>query len=140
MIDGSGLSIKETRKLEKLYFNPKTGHSVINDLARKSVLTNDKVKQFLDTVDTYTLYKPIIKNFETRKVYVKGIDDQFQADLVEMIPYARENDNYRYMLTCIDCFSKFAWVIRIKNKTADEVIKAFEKIFGCSIEKGALNL
>jgi hypothetical protein len=68
MIDGSGLSIKETRKLEKLYFNPKTGYSGINDLARKSVLTNDKVKQFLDTVDTYTLYKPIRKNFETRIV------------------------------------------------------------------------
>ena len=68
------------------------------------------------------------KNFETRRVYVKGID-QFQADLVEMREYSKEDDNYNYLLTVIDCFSKYAWAIPIKNKTAEEIIKSFDYIF-----------
>ncbi|RWR98981.1 hypothetical protein B4U79_02968, partial [Dinothrombium tinctorium] len=52
-----------------------------------------------------------------------------QADLVEMIPYAKENKGIRYMLTCIDVFSKYAWAIPIKNKTGEEVADAFEQIF-----------
>ena len=88
-----------------------------------------EVKEFLDTVDTYTLHKPIRKKFETRRVYVKGIDDQFQADLVEMREFSNENKGYNYLLTVIDCFSKYAWAIPIKNKTAYEILKAFGEIF-----------
>ena len=41
---------------------------------------------------------------------VNSIDKQFQADLVDMAEYSVENDNVRYILTCIDVFSKYAWV------------------------------
>jgi hypothetical protein len=92
-------------------------------------MKQNEVKEFLDTVDTYTLHKPIRKKFETRRVYVKGIDDQFQADLVEMREFSKENDGYNYLLTVIDCFSKYAWAIPIRNKTAEEIIKSFDEIF-----------
>ena len=98
-------------------------------MVRKSGMKQKEVKEFLDTVDTYTLHKPIRKKFETRRVYVKGIDDQFQADLVEMREFSNENNGYNYLLTVIDCFSKYAWAIPIRNKTADEILKAFDKIF-----------
>jgi hypothetical protein len=92
-------------------------------MVRKSKMKQNEVKEFLDTVDTYTLYKLIRKKFDTRRVYVKGIDDQFQADLVEMREYSEENSGYNYLLTVIDCFSKYAWGKPIKNKSADEIIK-----------------
>ena len=98
-------------------------------MVRKSGMKQNEVKEFLDTVDTYTLHKPIRKKFETRRVYVKGIDDQFQADLVEMREYSKENSGYNYLLTVIDCFSKYAWGKPIKNKSADEIIKSFDEIF-----------
>jgi hypothetical protein len=98
-------------------------------MVRKSGMKQKEVKEFLDTVDTYTLHKPIRKNFQTRRVYVKGIDDQFQADLVEMREFSNENKGYNYLLTVIDCFSKYAWAIPIKNKTADEIINSFGEIF-----------
>ncbi|RWS01909.1 hypothetical protein B4U79_00095 [Dinothrombium tinctorium] len=97
--------------------------------ARKSTQPISVVKEFLDKQDTYTKHKHIKRKFETRRVFVKGIDDQFQADLVEMIPYAKENKGIRHMLTCIDVFSKYAWAITIKNKTGEEVADAFEQIF-----------
>ena len=129
IILGTGFDKKERDLHNKLYYDPKVGYSGINDLVRKSGLKQKQVEEFLDTVDTYTLHKPIRKKFETRRVYVKGIDDQFQADLVEMREFSKENDGYNYLLTVIDCFSKYAWAIPIKNKTAEEIIKSFDCIF-----------
>lgn len=75
------------------------------------------------------LHKPARKNFIRRRVKIMGIDDLWQADLVEMIPYAKNNKNYKYLLTVIDCFSKFAWVKPIKNKTSREIVDAMNTIF-----------
>src|SRR5699024_3516115 len=58
-----------------------------------------------------------------------SIDQQWQADLVEMIPYSKDNKNYKYLLTVIDCFSKFGWAIPIYNKSGIEIYKAFKSIF-----------
>jgi len=115
--------------LEKAYYDPKTGYSGINDLQRKTGLPQKEVKEFLNQQDTYTLHKPARRNFKTERVYIHNIDEQWQADLVEMIPYSKENDDFKYLLTVIDCFSKFAWGIPIKNKSGDETLKAFELIF-----------
>lgn len=53
-----------------------------------------------------------------------GIGDTYQIDLVEMIPHARINRNFKYILTIIDIFSKFAWAVPIKSKTAKDVTHA----------------
>ncbi len=50
------------------------------------------------------LHKPARRNYPRRKFDVRGIDETWQGDLVEMQPYARENKGYRYMLTVIDVF------------------------------------
>lgn len=69
------------------------------------------------------------KNFQRRPFEMRGIDDTFQIDLVEMIPFANENRGYKYLLMVIDTFSKFAWIKKLKNKTGKEVTKAMEEIF-----------
>lgn len=68
------------------------------------------------------------KNFPRRRTEIKGINETLQADLVEMIPYAKDNKNIKYILTVIDIFTKFAWAFPIKNKTGLEVTQAMEKI------------
>ena len=40
----------------------------------------------------------------------------FAADLVEMQKFAKLNKGYQYLLTCIDIFSKYGWVIPLKDK------------------------
>lgn len=45
-----------------------------------------------------------------------------------MDTYTSENKNYRYLLTVIDTFSKFAWTVPIKNKTGASVVIAMENI------------
>lgn len=75
------------------------------------------------------LHKPARKNFKRRRVIMKGLDDLWQADLVEMGQHAKQNNGYKYLLTVIDTFSKYAWAVPIKNKTGDEVCTAMMKIF-----------
>lgn len=77
----------------------------------------------------YTLHKPIKHKFKTRRVTVSKIDDQWQADLVDMQKYSKANKNYNYILTIIDIFSKYAWAIPIKKKRGEDITNAFRKVF-----------
>lgn len=75
------------------------------------------------------LHKSARRSFRRRKTNMRGIDDTIQADLVEMIPYARENRGYRYILTAINIFSKMGFVRPLKSKTGVEVARALKSIF-----------
>lgn len=43
------------------------------------------------------LHKPIRKNYTRRRVNVYYKNDLFQADLIDMISYFRENKGYKYI-------------------------------------------
>ena len=51
---------------------------------------------------------PARRNYTRRSFDVRGLDETWQADLDEMISYAWYNKGYRYLLTIIDIFSKYA--------------------------------
>uniref|UniRef100_A0A1Y1LQW2 Integrase catalytic domain-containing protein n=1 Tax=Photinus pyralis TaxID=7054 RepID=A0A1Y1LQW2_PHOPY len=74
------------------------------------------------------LHKPARKNFPRRRVIIKGLNDLFQADLVEMIPYARTNKGFRYILVIINAFSKFVWAFPIKRKNGKMVADTMKKL------------
>ena len=86
------------------------------------------VKDFLISQDAYTLYRPIRHRFRCRKIFTKGIDDLWQADLVDMQSLSSYIDGVKYLLTCIDTFAKYAWVRPLKNKSGLCVKEAFESI------------
>ena len=87
---------------------------------------------FLVTQEAYTLHKRVKRRFLRRKMYLKGIADLYQAYLVDVSGIANYNDSYRYLLICIDVFTKRAWTIPLYSKTGREVTEAFGKILGLS--------
>lgn len=74
------------------------------------------------------LHKQSRKNFPTRHVELKGINDLYQADLVEMTPFSKVNKGFKYILTMINCFSKYAIAIPLKSKKSDEIVSALRPI------------
>ena len=50
-----------------------------------------------------------------------GIDEEWQMDLADMQSLKQYNDEYRYLLVCIDVFSKYA---SIKSKTGPAIVEA----------------
>ena len=57
-----------------------------------------------------------------------GIDEQWQMDLADMQSMQKFNEGYHYLLVCIDVFSKYAWVVPLKNKTGLSLVDAFKTI------------
>lgn len=100
-----------------------------DELVRKSGLPQREVEQWLSRQNVHTLHKPARRRFPTRRVLVSSIDDQWQADLVDMQKFKTDNDSANYILTVIDIFSKYAWAQPITRKTGDEVTEAFRRIF-----------
>ena len=78
---------------------------------------------------TPTLHKTVRRNFKRNPIIVEAIDQQWEADLVDMQEFEKDNKNFKYFLTVIDCLSKYAWAIPIKNKKAESICEAFKKIF-----------
>jgi hypothetical protein len=75
------------------------------------------------------LHKPVVKKFRRRRVFVKGIDEIWAADLVDMQAYADDNDGVKYLLTVIDVLSKYGWIVPLKQKTGLATANAFKLIF-----------
>ena len=75
------------------------------------------------------LHKPIRRKFIKRTVFVKNVDDIWTADLVDMQKLSRENKGFKYLLTVIDVFSKYGWIIPLKTKTGVEVAEALQNLF-----------
>ncbi|XP_064605783.1 uncharacterized protein LOC135470679 [Liolophura sinensis] len=122
--------------LHALYYNPESpaAYSGVQPLlkaARQQGLkvSRTHVSAWLAQQDTYTLHRPARRHYPRNRVVVGGIDSQWQADLVDMTAFAKENDNNRYLLTCIDVLSKYAWVMPLRTKTGARLIEAFQQIF-----------
>jgi len=68
-------------------------------------------------------------------VCVNGSVKIWAADLVEMQAFSKFNHGVRYLLTVIDVFSKYGWMLPIKDKTGKSVADEFKEIFKKSKRK-----
>ena len=84
---------------------------------------------------SHELHKPKRVNFERRRVISNHIDHIWGIDLITMIKYSKQNNNYKYILTVIDFFSKHSWFYPLKSKTSNEIINSFKDIFKKSKRK-----
>ena len=77
------------------------------------------------------LHKPIKRKFKKRRVEVNGIDRIWAADLVDMQAFSKFNCIVKYLLAVIDVFffSKYGWLIPLKDKTGKSVAIALKSIF-----------
>lgn len=133
-MDGSAQN-KIDKVLNSIYYTPDnpSGFASLDKLyseAKKKIpnLTNADVRKWASSQLTYTLHKPVRKNYKRNRIIVNDIDEQWEADLVEMQEFSKANKGYRYILTIIDVFSKYAWGLPLKNKSGKELTEAFANL------------
>ena len=81
------------------------------------------------------VHKPITRKFDTRKVYSQFKDNIWVVDLADMQSLSRKNKGIKYLLCAIDLFSKYAFVIPLKDKKGISIVNAFNKIIKQSNRK-----
>ena len=81
------------------------------------------------------LHKKVIKKFLKSTVYSKLKDNIQGADLADMQLISKFNKRFRFLLCVIDIFSKYAWVIPLKDKKGISIVNAFQKILDDSKRK-----
>ena len=81
------------------------------------------------------LHKPIIKKFNKRKVYSQFRDNIWGVDLADMQSLSSKNKGIKYLLCAIDLYSKYAFVIPLKDKKRINIVNAFNKIIKQSNRK-----
>jgi hypothetical protein len=127
--------MKIETKLKKLYLDVSESGSLsgFNNfyrvLKQKGIkISKEKLNNWLASQKTYTIHKPVRKKFLRNQVIAYSKDSLWQMDLVDVSKLAFDNKGIKYLITCIDVFSKFAWCIPIKNKNSDSVIEGFKHI------------
>lgn len=120
--------------MKDVYYDPSSPGAfggkarLIRELPGKRRAAAAAAEEWLQGQDTYTLHKPVRYKFPRRRVIVSGIDDQWQADLVDLQSLSRFNSGVRYLLTVIDVLSKYAWVRPLKSKRGSDLVAAFSSI------------
>ena len=122
-----------TEKLREIYRQPNVGLGGVTKLYRAAKqhlpdLNRKQVEEFLTGEESYTLHKPVRRNFERSRIFVRRIGQLWQMDLAQMDGLAHWNDGIKYLLVIIDCFSKQLSVAPLKDKTAASVAKRLSQI------------
>lgn len=120
------------QELEKLYYEVerptafgslKTLHDAVKDrYARKDIA------KWLSKQDAHTLHKSARRRFTRRKTYAHNPNDQWQLDLADLTFLSKDNDGYKFLLTCVDVFSRMAYVVPLKNKTGKATVAGLREI------------
>lgn len=120
---GNTKQIKKPRKVIK---------KVVQDQGKE---IGEEISKIRFPILAEELHHQIKKRFPRRRVIIKKINETFGMDLVFMNDVVKDNDEYLYILTIIDCFSKFSWAIGLKNKQSKTVFDAFISVINKSKRK-----
>ena len=120
--------------LAKLYYSPTSGLQSADKLYRKAKKIDDKitmkmVKFFLSQQETAQITKQEKKRLVYDRIIAHRVNNGHQADLLDMSKYKVANSNYKWILNIIDIYSRRAWAVAIKSKSAKDVAEAFENLY-----------
>ena len=118
--------------LKELYYNPSSGFIGANKLYIKAKaidakITMNKVNEFLQKQATAQITKEVKHNKTYNSIISPSIHNNYQIDLMDL-PEPKQNNGFKYLLTCIDIYSRKVDIEPIKTKTGDTVLKAFKSI------------
>ena len=102
---------------------------------KKSMGSGFKKLKNGSSISADELHKSVIKKFEKKKVYSQLKDNIWGVDLADMQSLSRKNKGIKYLLCAIDLYSKYAFVIPLKDKKGINIVNAFNEIIKQSNRK-----
>ncbi|CAB4015975.1 uncharacterized transposon-derived [Paramuricea clavata] len=75
----------------------------------------------------YSLHAKKISKIRCLKIFVEKRNQQWSIDLADLNELSGHNNQYRYILVCVDVYTRYAFIKLLKNKTVN-VCNKFEQI------------
>ena len=72
------------------------------------------------------VFSPQITKFKRQSIIPLYKDETWSADLSDKSSLSKYNNNYKFILTVIDIFTKYAWAIPLKNKSGLSITNGFK--------------
>ena len=76
------------------------------------------------------VFSPQITKFRRERIIPLYKDETWSADLIDKSFLIKYNNNYKFILTAIDIFTKYAWAIPLKNKFGLPISNGFKIVLG----------
>ena len=83
------------------------------------------------------VFSPQITKFRRQRIIPLYKDETWSADLIDKSSLSKYNNNYKFILTVIDIFTKYAWAIPLKNKSGLSITNGFTIILSESPQGGS---
>ena len=122
----------------KFFDKKSTGSGTAGSTAGPSSLERSSLKLMAESnslILADELHKPVIKKINKRKVYSQFKDNIWGVDLADMQSLSKKNKSIKYLLCAIDLFSKYTFVVPLKDKKGISIVNAFNKIIKQSNKK-----
>ena len=74
------------------------------------------------------VFSPRITKFRRERIIALYKDETWSADLIDKSSLSKHNNNYKFLLTVIDIFTKYAWAIPLKNKSGLSIANGFKTL------------
>ena len=128
--EGAGFfSNSEKAKLQRLYRNGKAAYGSIKNLQKASGLSKKKVAYFLHSKDSYTKYRHATRHFKRLPALrYKRISEIWCLDLAFIDKLLDTNNGVKYLLVCVDVFSRSVRVQPMKSKYSTDAVVALKKL------------
>ena len=102
-------------------FDKKSASSGVNTHVQNKFKQNQRPQ-----LQNYT--NQLLNFFKKRTVYSGFKDNIWGNDLADMQLTSKFNKGFRFLLCVIDIFSKYAWVVPLKDQKGASIVNAFQKI------------
>ena len=113
-----------------------SGKGNVKSTAEPSALARSSLERMENNkILAEELHKPVIKKSNKRKVYSQFRDNIWGVDLADTQSLSKKNKGIKYRLCAIDLFSKYAFLVPLKDKKGISIVNAFNKIIKQSNRK-----
>ena len=100
--------------LKNIYYNPSnpaslSGSDKLHQFVKKDgkyMISKYRIRKWLQREEAYSLQREARKPLKRSRIVVAGIDDQWSADLMDMVKFNKSNQGVRFILVVIGVFSK----------------------------------
>ena len=83
------------------------------------------------------VFSPQMTKFRRERIVPLYKDETWSADLTDKSSLSKYNNNYNFIFTVIDIFTKYAWAIPLKNKSGLSITNGFKTVLSENPQGGS---